>query len=597
MTSFERAQTHAAAGHWKEAIQSCKEALANDPKNLVLLNFLGVALVSSGRKEEGVVALNAAAKVNPLHPGVIANLAMALHAVGDLEGASLTLRQLCSIDPSNAFAFNRLGSICLEQGDLEVAAKVMRRAAILEVNDTSYWSEASITMLRLGRIADAKALITNALNISSDYAYANTIAASIDLCLGSLDSAAQHISKALKVEPRAEEANGIISRIQKYRAASTAAANLEEPSPGLVLRGPFNAISGYAGACCCFAQTLCKQRIPIHLIGLHGQEHWSNEDLHQPVPARAVVNIAIPPAVEPVPGLATVLYTMFEGTAIPPAWLNHSERCDLIIVPTNSSLHAWAACGFPKSRLRVCPLGVNPEPAPHKIAPLVLTLGNGRLISSYRHRFLNVSDLIPRKNLAGLFRVWLRATRRTDDAVLILKTGRGTDRDIASLRRLMIDSENAVGRRFADAARISFVNQMFDEAQMAGLFASANYYWSMSHGEGWDLPLSRAGAMGLGLIAPAHSSYLDYLNSTVARMIPSTVVAAQQPYSKTPYPPFFGLNWWQPDEEAAISIIEAIVNDRDVSLPDASRHLMANFTWDQAAYKLQQILLAEGMLG
>ena len=44
-------------------------------------------------------------------------------------------------------------------------------------------------------------------------------------------------------------------------------------------------------------------------------------------------------------------------------------------------------------------------------------------------------------------------------------------------------------------------------ADMTGLMRAATHYWSMSHGEGWDLPLSKAGAMGLSLIAPRHSAY------------------------------------------------------------------------------------------
>ena len=364
-----------------------------------------------------------------------------------------------------------------------------------------------------------------------------------------------------------------------------------------MLRGPFDTISGYAHMGRRYIQTLREQDVPLNVIGLTGKERWAAEPLHVPVPARALVNIAIPIAVEKAPGLATVTYSMFEGTRIPPPWARHSESSDLVIVPTESSRLAWAAQGFPETRLRVCPLGVDAEQMARDISPIVLVSEGDRDVSSFRHRFLNVSDLIPRKNLAGLFRVWLRATRRTDDAVLILKTGRGKQNESEILRDLLKKSEAVVGRRFADAGRILLIDQMFDERQMAGLYAAATYYWSMSHGEGWDLPMSKAGAMGLGLIAPAHSAYLDYLNPSVARMIPATVAPARQPYVDAPYPPFFGLDWWQPDEDAAVAIVEAIVRDRDVALPDASGHLMANFTWGQATHKLRDILSAEGMMG
>lgn len=597
MNSFALARSHIQAARWSEAVQVCQAALADAPRDLDLLNLLGVALTSSGRFEDGMAALTAAVEIDPTHSGPLTNLAIALQMVGELDGAILRLRQLCVLDPSDALAFSRLGHIRLDQGDLDAAARLMKRAAQLAVRDISYWVGASFAMFHLGDAEGAEATVGNALRLFPDDGYANMFAATFALRRGDLDRATALIEKTQSADPASEDAAGIANRIRSYRAAVNAVPPPGEAAPGLVLRGPFDTISGYAHMGRRYIQTLREQDVPLNVIGLTGKERWAAEPLHVPVPARALVNIAIPIAVEKAPGLATVTYSMFEGTRIPPPWARHSESSDLVIVPTESSRLAWAAQGFPETRLRVCPLGVDAEQMARDISPIVLVSEGDRDVSSFRHRFLNVSDLIPRKNLAGLFRVWLRATRRTDDAVLILKTGRGKEKESEILRDLLKKSEAAVGRRFADAGRILLIDQMFDERQMAGLYAAATYYWSMSHGEGWDLPMSKAGAMGLGLIAPAHSAYLDYLNPSVARMIPATVAPARQPYVDAPYPPFFGLDWWQPDEDAAVAIVEAIVRDRDVALPDASGHLMANFTWGQATRKLRDILSAEGMMG
>lgn len=594
---FALARSHAQAGRWEEAVQVCHAALADAPRDLDLLNLLGVSLVSAGRTQEGAAALKVAVAIDPAHPGPLINLAIALQTLGDVDGAALRLRLLCAIDPADAVALNRLGLIFQDRGDLDEAAKLLERAAYVAAQDVSYWAGASSARMHLGEADQAAALIGNALNAFPDDGYANMLAATIALRRSDIGLAARFIEKAKRADPNSEDTAGIANRIHSYVAATNAVPALGEAAPGLVLRGPFDTISGYAHMGRRYIQTLREQGVPLNVIGLRGKERWVDEPLHLPVPARAMINIAIPVAVEPVPGLATVTYSMFEGTAIPAAWARLSEASDLVIVPTESSRLAWAAQGFPEARLRVCPLGVDAEPMARNVTPMVLVADDGRTVSSFRHRFLNVSDLIPRKNLAGLFRVWLRATRRTDDAVLILKTGRGKEKDVGILRDLLTNSEAAVGRRFADAGRILLVNQMFDEQQMAGLYAAASYYWSMSQGEGWDLPMSKAGAMGLGLIAPAHSAYLDYLDPSVARMIPATVVPARQPYADAPYPPFLGLDWWQPDEDAAVAVVEAIVQDRDTALPDASTHLMTNFTWDQATHKLRNILSTEGMMG
>lgn len=596
MTTYAQARTHALAARWDDAIQACRAALAVDPRNPDLLNLLGVALVSSGNGEESVAVLNAAAELDPADQNALINLIVAYEKLGNLEGAFPRLRQLCAVDPTSAFAFNRLGLLYLERGDLEQAALLTHRAATIAHSDTACWATAAMAALQAGHADAAMTLIDQALAVAPDDGYANTVAASIALKHGELDAAAKAITQVLKVNPTCDEANKIAYRVRSYQAASAASARTGEMASGLVVRSAFDTVSGYAHMGRRYIQTLRRQKVPLNVIGLTGPERWAAEPLHRPVSARAVLNIAIPVAVEPVPGLATVIYSMFEGPRIPPSWARQSEQNDLIIVPTMSSLLAWASSGIPEERLRICPLGVDPEPIARDVSPLALVSDDGFPVASYRHRFLNVSDLIPRKNLAGLFRVWLRATRRSDEAVLIVKTGRGTDKDIAVLRDLLLKSEAAVGRRFADAARVVFVNQLLNESQMEGLFASATYYWSMSHGEGWDLPMSRAGAMGLGLIAPAHSAYLDYLNPALARMIGAKVVPARQPYADAPYPPFFGLDWWEPDEEEAVAIVEAIVQDRDLGLPDAGGYFSDNFTWDQAALRLRTILSDEGML-
>jgi hypothetical protein len=46
------------------------------------------------------------------------------------------------------------------------------------------------------------------------------------------------------------------------------------------------------------------------------------------------------------------------------------------------------------------------------------------------------------------------------------------------------------------AAPVLFTDRLLPGADMPGLYAAATHYWSMSHGEGWDQPMTEAAAAG-----------------------------------------------------------------------------------------------------
>ena len=89
---------------------------------------------------------------------------------------------------------------------------------------------------------------------------------------------------------------------------------------------------------------------------------------------------------------------------------------------------------------------------------------------------------------------------------------------------------------------------------------------------------------------------IQLANWNIAHSTPGDWPYAHLPYSTEPWEPFFGLDWWNPDEEAAAAIIADIIAGRDSALPDASAHLLNNFTWGQAAHKLRTILADAGLL-
>ncbi|MBB3268522.1 Flp pilus assembly protein TadD/glycosyltransferase involved in cell wall biosynthesis [Azospirillum sp. OGB3] len=597
---IEVASRHYGAGRLTEAIDACRAVLAVEPGRFDALNLLGAALFSTGQDGPAREALREAVRADPGNAAALTNFSIVLQHRQEWPAAACALRALAAVQPETAPLYSRLGTVFQEMGDLDGAVRFLVRAARLDPRPSVQWYNLGLIGILAGDFVAAVHSLHRAIAITPEGGLAYVQLGETLLRLGRVDEAAGVFGRTLRLDPTVSDAVNGLARCARYRAAAHAAAHAVGSEPGarkgLAVRGALTSATGYGYFCQRFVRTLRKRAVPLQAIGIAGPESWREENLDPPVPARALVNFLIPLAVERVPGLATVTFSMFEGTRIPPAWRRQCENSDLVIVPTESSRMAWAAQGYPEDRLRVCPLGVDPEASDGVASAPTMVDPRGRLVSSYRHRFINVSDFIPRKNIDGLLRVWLRSTARTDDAVLILKLGKGSNPAFnAELGNLVRRTEDAVGKRMADAAPVVLINQLLSDADMTGLLRSATHYWSMSHGEGWDLPLSKAGALGLSLIAPRHSSYVDYLDDRVARLIPAAVRPARLPYSEQAYPPFHGLDWWDPDEGAAADILTAIIRGGDTGPPSARDHLVQGFSWTRAADRLLAILDDAGL--
>jgi glycosyltransferase involved in cell wall biosynthesis len=184
-----------------------------------------------------------------------------------------------------------------------------------------------------------------------------------------------------------------------------------------------------------------------------------------------------------------------------------------------------------------------------------LVADDGSVLSERVTRFLCVAEVSARKNVDGLLRAWTRATSPEDDAVLILKL---TSSDPLRFERLwvtVLSELRRLGLDLESAAPVHVINTVLADADMPRLYATGTHYISLSHGEGWDLPAAEAAAAGLRLIVPDHSAYRAYVDPTVARLVPARTVPVAWDGWLHPDPLFAGLEWWEPDEDAAVSAI------------------------------------------
>jgi glycosyltransferase involved in cell wall biosynthesis len=338
-------------------------------------------------------------------------------------------------------------------------------------------------------------------------------------------------------------------------------------------------------------------------VQLHQLEGWSRalpdgeretwfDELNKPVGAGVLLHFTMPTQARPRSGRRNVNYTMFEADRIPGSWVARAADHDCTVVPTESSRQAWIASGVPADRVRVSPLGVDAEFFGAPSPPLALATPDGRDVSGFRRRFLNVADLRPRKNHLGLLRCWIRATRADDDAVLIVKTSQAEAAIIDTFRGDVDEMQRRLGRTLADAAPVLFLPATLTNEQLRALYRSATHYISLSMGEGWDQAAMEAAAGGLQIIAPRHSAYRAWIREGEAELIDAVPVPAELEgrVGAEDRVWFNGARWWRPDEDAAADCIRRLVETGTIPRQSLHQRIARDYSWSAAASSLLRIL-------
>jgi FkbM family methyltransferase len=359
--------------------------------------------------------------------------------------------------------------------------------------------------------------------------------------------------------------------------------------------GPYKGGSGYDRITRAFVREFVRQGMRLELHDLPGwstplpeHAHSVFDRLSVPVGAETMLHFTMPHHARAEPGLRNVNYTMFEADRIPAHWVDLAQAHEVIALPSEAAFRAWADSGVPASKLRVCPLGVDADFFSEPAAPADLATPDGRPIASFRSRFLHIGELRRRKNHVGLLRAWMNATHRDDDAVLILKVAAFQNNTLLQFQEDVFEMQQRLGRSLAQAAPVVMLADYLPDDMIRALYAAATHYLSLSHGEGWDLPMMEAAVCGLALVAPAHSAYLTYLREDEAYLIPAPLGSARFDGKLTPEDAllFHGVQWWHPDEDAAADIIRRIVAGSAAPRRSPRDRIAADYNWEKVAAAL-----------
>lgn len=112
--------------------------------------------------------------------------------------------------------------------------------------------------------------------------------------------------------------------------------------------------------------------------------------------------------------------------------------------------------------------------------------------------------------------------------------------------------------------RLLLIDRQLDEDEVHALIYNCDAYLSLHRAEGYGLGLAEAMCLGKPVIGTAYSGNMDFMNSDVARLVPSQLI----PVAENSYPYWEGQTWAEPSIESAVRWMVKLYDD-----PEGGRHL------------------------
>jgi tetratricopeptide (TPR) repeat protein len=220
---FKDSQPAVAIGHFRAA-------RALRPDLPLVVQLLGGALNSAGKRDEAVACYREVTRLEPTNARAYTDLGHALRSHDPVE-AKAAFRKAITLDPTAALAHGALGTILADQDDIDGAVAAFRQAATLEPWNSHWYDWIAFLLLKKG---DAKGALTAAtvavgLNPKSGQARWNLGHARLDT--GDLDGAIADFQEVIRLEPQHTGARPSLAHALALRANRTAPPPREVKHP------------------------------------------------------------------------------------------------------------------------------------------------------------------------------------------------------------------------------------------------------------------------------------------------------------------------------------------------------------------------------
>jgi Tfp pilus assembly protein PilF len=121
-------------GRYAEALAQLRLAYELAPRDVIILNALGLCLMLQNRVGEAIEVYDVAMAIDPNLPQSLYNKGDALATLGDFEAAQRHFERAVQVYPDYAGPIAGLASLAFRRGDLEAATALSERALAIEPN-------------------------------------------------------------------------------------------------------------------------------------------------------------------------------------------------------------------------------------------------------------------------------------------------------------------------------------------------------------------------------------------------------------------------------------------------------------------------------
>lgn len=302
----------------------------------------------------------------------------------------------------------------------------------------------------------------------------------------------------------------------------------------VLFRGPVLTRSGY-GEQARFALRCLLSRPDEYDIYIHptewGKTNWMHEITEETTHIKELIDkctdykgsydmslqVTIPNEFEKLAPINVGYTAGIETDKVAPHWIEKAKIVDRMIVVSNHSKNVFNNTEYKftnqnKEILGILKNEVPIYPVQYEAREVDCTPLDLKTITT-KFNFLSVAQAGPRKNLNQVVDTFIEEFHEDEEVGLVLKTF-SMNNSFTDRRKTKTDIRNYLQQKYPDRkCSLYMLHGNLTEEEMQGLYQNENIhaFYTLTHGEGFGLPIFEAAINGLPIVAPGWSGQVDYL--------------------------------------------------------------------------------------